>query len=330
MTPLVLLVGFLGSGKTTYLRGLLPALQASGLDPHVVINDYQNAKVDAALLQDLVETVVPISGSCVCCGSREELLSALEKFEHAPNRVLVVETNGTTDSEELIELLSLEPALNGFTLPIQLSIIDGKRWQKRFWNNPLELDQARTANFLFVSRMDEIDDARRAALAKSFAHHGISDYRADPQELSLELGRVVESVGKFSSRDVVAHPSDCDCGHDHHDGEHHHDHDHDHHHAHEAHHFASLQIDLPEIVTRGSLERFLDSLPQEVIRAKGLVRLAESPGEYHVFQKVERSVQLLPIGSRSRIDRTVSILIGPHIPEEDVRASVAELFAAQT
>src|SRR5882757_10372319 len=55
MTPLVLLVGFLGSGKTTYLRALLPALQSNGLDPHVVINDYQNAKVDAALLHDLAE-----------------------------------------------------------------------------------------------------------------------------------------------------------------------------------------------------------------------------------------------------------------------------------
>ncbi len=325
MTPLVLLVGFLGSGKTTYLRKLLPALQSNGLDPHVVINDYQNAKVDAALLEDLAESVVPISGSCVCCGSREELIASLEKFEHAPNRVLVVETNGTTDSEELIELLSLEPALSGFTLPIQLSVIDGKRWQKRFWHNSLELEQARTANFLFVSRTDEIDEARAIAIAKSFEKHGIADQRATPDQFAIELVEIVAAVGKFATRDVVAHPAGCDCGHDHH---HHEDHDHDH--SHEAHHFASLQIDLPEIVTRSSLERFLAALPDEVIRAKGLVRLTESPGEYHVFQKVERSVQLLPIGANSRLNHSVSVLIGPHIPEEGVRASVAELFAAQS
>lgn len=325
MTPLVLLVGFLGSGKTTYLRRLLPALQSNGLDPHVVINDYQNARVDAALLQGLVESVVPISGSCVCCGSREELLAALEKFDHAPNRVLVIETNGTTDSEELIELLSLEPALNGFTLPIQLSLIDGKRWQKRFWHNALELEQTRTANYLFVSRADEIDETRAAALAKSFEKHGIAGDRATPEEFARELAGIGGEAGKFATRDIIAHP--CDCGHDHH----HDDHEHHHHdHAHETHHFASLQIDLPEIVTRSSLERFLAALPEEVIRAKGLVRLAESPDEYHVFQKVERSVQLLPIGSNSRFDHAVSVLIGPHIPEENVRASVAELFAAQT
>ena len=40
----------------------------------------QCAKVDAELLRGLVASVLPISGSCVCCGSREELLGALENF----------------------------------------------------------------------------------------------------------------------------------------------------------------------------------------------------------------------------------------------------------
>jgi hypothetical protein len=54
----------------------------------------------------------------------------------------------------LIELLSLAPELEQFAQPIQVSVIDGKRWQKRFWHNGLELDQAKTANHLFVSRTD--------------------------------------------------------------------------------------------------------------------------------------------------------------------------------
>jgi G3E family GTPase len=318
MTPLVLLVGFLGSGKTTYLRGLLPALQNRGLDPHVVINDYQNAKVDAELLQDLARSIVPISGSGVCCGSREELLSALETFDHAPGRVLVVETNGTTDSEELIELLSLEPSLTRFTLPLQVSIIDGKRWQKRFWHNALELDQARTANYLHVSRLDEIDEKRTTQLEQSLGKNGIVATRTDAEALSHELTAIVAEVQTLATRDVAAHPAGCDCGHHHH---------HEEKHTHEAHHFASLQIELPPFVTREALEAFLSSLPDEVIRAKGLVRLSDSPDEYHVFQKVERSVQLLPIGGKSRLEHPIAVLIGPHIPEETIRENAARLFA---
>lgn len=320
MTPLVLLVGFLGSGKTTYLRQLLPELRSRGLDPHVIINDYQNARVDAALLSGLGDSIHPISGSCVCCGSREELIEALEKFPHAPNRVLVIETNGTTDSEELVELLSLAPSLGRFTLPIQVSVIDGKRWQKRFWHNGLELDQVRTAGYLFVSRLDEIDAKRLAQVEESLARHAAATPRADARAFSLELAEITKDTAPIASRDVAAHSADCACGHHHHAEE-----DSESHHGH-AHHFASMQIDLPSQVDRASLEAFLAELPDEVIRAKGLVRLADSPDEYHIFQKVDRSVQLLPIGRTSRLSNPVAILIGPRIPEVVVHASAAQRF----
>jgi G3E family GTPase len=316
MTPLILLVGFLGSGKTTYLRQLLPALHARGIDPHVIINDYQNARVDAELLRELANSIVPISGSCVCCGSREELLGALEKFEHAPGRVVVIETNGTTDSEELIELLALEPALAAFTQPIQLSILDGQRWQKRFWHNSLELDQARTANFLFVSRWDDIDAKRRAKVEESLAHHGLHGDRVGPADFAGEIETAIEAVRNVPNRGAAAHPEDCDCGHHH-----------THHDSHSAHHFASLQIDLPHTVPRMALTAFLDGLPREVIRVKGLARFSESPDEYHVFQRVDDgATQWLPIGQTTRLSHPVAVLIGPGLDPEPIQARAAELL----
>lgn len=330
MTPLILLVGFLGAGKTTYLRQLLPQLSAQGLDPHVIINDYQNARVDAELLRELTNSIVPISGSCVCCGSREELLGALEKFEAIPGRVLVVETNGTTDSEELIELLALEPALDRFTQPIQLSVIDGKRWQKRFWHNALELEQARTASFLFISRREEIDAKRLAAVEASLAHHEIHPVRVDPGEFAREIAGITAAVRNLPGRSRVAHEADCDCGHPHDDDAHDHDshsHEAEHGHEHAAHHFASLQIDLPGIVPRGAIALFLAELPPEVIRVKGLARLREFPDEYHVFQRVEAGpVQWLPIGGTSRLEHPLMVLIGPGLNPGPLRARAAELF----
>ena len=316
MTPLILLVGFLGSGKTSYLRRLLPALKNRGIDPHVIINDYQNARVDAELLRELANSIVPISGSCVCCGSRDELLDSLGKFEHVPDRVLVIETNGTTDSEELIELLSLDPALARFTQPIQLSIIDGQRWQKRFWHNPLELEQARTANFLFVSRWEDIDTKRRDKVEESLNHLGIHGARVDPDGFAGAIGEVLAEVGSVPTRQAAAHSADCHCGH-HHES----------HASHASHHFASLQIDLPEIVSRRAVTEFLDGLPREVIRVKGLARLAESPDEYHVFQRVDDgATQWLPIGQTTRLSHPVAVLIGPGIESGQIEALAAGLF----
>lgn len=315
MTPLILLVGFLGSGKTTYLRQLLPALRARGIDPHVIINDYQNARVDAELLRELSDSIVPISGSCVCCGSRDELLGALEKFEHAPDRVLVIETNGTTDSEELIELLSLDPALARFTQPIQLSIIDGQRWQKRFWHNSLELEQARTACFLFVSRWDDIDPKRREKVEESFIHHGLHGARVDPAGFAGKIEAIIAEVRSTPTRQAAVHSAACDCGHHAHT-------------SHASHHFASLQIDLPEIVSRRAVTEFLGGLPREVIRVKGLARLSESPDEYHVFQRVDDgATQWLPIGQTTRLSHPVVVLIGPGIEAGQIEARAAEIFS---
>jgi len=317
MTPLILLVGFLGSGKTTYLRRLLPALKDRGIDPHVVINDYQNARVDAELLRELADSIVPISGSCVCCGSRDELLGALEKFEHAPDRVLVIETNGTTDSEELIELLSLAPSLARFTQPVQLSIIDGQRWQKRFWHNSLELEQARTANFLFVSRWNDIDIRRRDKVEESFNDHGLHGARVDPAGFAGEIGEILTEVRSIPTRQAAVHSAACGC-----------EHHHEPHTSHSSHHFASLQIELPETVSRRAVTEFLDGLPREVIRVKGLARLAESPDEYHVFQRVDDgATQWLPIGQTTRLNQPVVVLIGPGIESGPIEARAAELFS---
>ena len=329
MTPLILLVGFLGSGKTTYLRQLLPGLRQCGIDPHVIINDYQNARVDAEVLRELADSIVPISGSCVCCGSREELLGALDKFEHATNRAVVIETNGTTDSEELIELLSLEPSLARFTMPIQLSVIDGQRWQKRFWHNSLELEQARTAGFIFISRWDEIDAKRREKVEESLAHHGLHGERVNPAEFATEIGTVIEEVREVPSRDASAHPAHCDCGY-HHDEAHGHSHEHHDKEPHASHHFASMQIDLPETVSRRALTGFLEGLPREVIRVKGLARLADSPDEFHVFQRVDDGeTQWLPIGKTSRLGHPVVVLIGPGIEPDRIQTRAAEHFGGE-
>lgn len=331
MTPLVLLVGFLGAGKTTFIRTLLPALAEHGIEPHVIINDYQNARVDAQLLDGLAESVVPISGSCVCCGSRDELMSALEKFEPRTGRVVIVEANGTTDAEELIEMLSLEPGLDRFTAPIQVSLVDGKRWQRRFWHNGLELDQARTAAFLHISRDSEIDERRRAGVLDSLRKHGIAAPLVTPEEFSAELAGIAAEVAETPDRTKAGHGSDCGCGHDH-DG-------HPHHHSEGlrddchvvTHHFSSCQVEMPAQVSRKLLEDFLDGLPGEVIRAKGLVRLDDSPDEYHVFQKVDRfdSAQILPIGTASRLSHPVAVFIGPGIDEDDLRARVAKLHPVE-
>jgi len=317
-TPLILVIGFLGAGKTTFLQALIPALAGAGLKPSLLINDYQNARIDAERFRGLAEEITALSGDCVCCGSRDELLDALENFRHEPGRALLVETNGTTDSEQLLETLAFAPSLKKFTPPVQLSVIDGQRWQRRFWHNALEREQVRTATHLFISRTDTIPPARLDIVKKSLAELGIHALPTDPAAFAREIASLPESDHPVCSGH--SHPEEHSHSHSHSD------HDHSHH-DHAEHHFASCEIPLPTLVSKKDFENFLFSLPEEVLRAKGLVVLREEPGEFQIFQKVghDGAVQFFPIGQHPTLRDPVALFIGPHLPVEDLRGKISAL-----
>ena len=54
MEAIIVLVGFLGAGKTTLLRKLLEQLLAKKWDTKVILNDYENAAMDAQRFQDII------------------------------------------------------------------------------------------------------------------------------------------------------------------------------------------------------------------------------------------------------------------------------------
>lgn len=337
-TPLILVVGFLGAGKTTFLQALVSALDNVGLKASIFINDYQNARIDAERFRGLADSVTALNGDCVCCSSRTELLAALEKFQHEPGRVLLIETNGTTDSELLLETLAFAPALKKFPPPVQFSVIDGQRWQRRFWHNALERDQVRTANYLYISRTDTIPPERIQVVEESLAELGIHARRTEPADFASEIAPLPDS--EYSARSGFSNAQELSHQHNHSDHEHshhehsHHDHsdhehsDHEHSdHRHSRHHFASCEIPLPASVSKQDFENLLSSLSEEVLRTKGLVVLREDPGEYQVFQKVghDGSVQYFPIGRNPTLRDPVALFIGPQLPVEELRKMISDL-----
>ena len=69
MVQVDLITGFLGSGKTTFLRRYVQYLVAQGHSVCILENDFGAVNVDAMLLQDLIGEhcdIETISGGCDC------------------------------------------------------------------------------------------------------------------------------------------------------------------------------------------------------------------------------------------------------------------------
>jgi len=107
-TSLILVTGFLGAGKTTFLKGFLHRFEGRRL--HVIVNEFGKAGMDGALLSELGATIDEISNGsifCVCRKDRfeEALVNAL-KME--PDMILV-EASGLSDPTTIRKVLERYP-----------------------------------------------------------------------------------------------------------------------------------------------------------------------------------------------------------------------------
>lgn len=325
-SPLVLIVGFLGAGKTTFLRDLLPVLEARGLQPFVIINDYANARVDASSLQKEGRSVAPINGNCICCDSVIELINVLLEIPEDPRRIVLIEANGTTDPTVLIEHLLVNPELRRRFLPLlQVAVVDAKRWQKRHWHNKLEHLQVETASHILFTREDSVSEERFAQVRADIECFNPSAewIKRQPFALALEKMAAAEENHLEPPHGHHEHAEAKDRDFDHHHGDH--PHDEEHHHRHElSHAFVGLEIGLPDPMPASHLQRWLQSLPAEVLRVKGVVRLTEQPEHWLQFQRVDecRGEAALFELPQKPIVPACAILIGVRLDEAKVRESL--------
>ena len=125
MEAIIVIVGFLGSGKTTLLKKLVNQFVHSYWNPFVILNDYQNAQVDAQYFLAQLDSryVGAISGSCICCSGVNELRQEINRIPKREKGITFVEANGTTDACTLMGFLGVG-IKEQFLPPIQVSVVD--------------------------------------------------------------------------------------------------------------------------------------------------------------------------------------------------------------
>ncbi|MEM9446361.1 MAG: GTP-binding protein [Verrucomicrobiota bacterium] len=302
MVPLIPVVGFLGAGKTTFLKDIIPLLIKKEVRPHVVINDFQNARVDAIYFKDIAETITPINGSCVCCGSFEELIRILHELKVAVGDVVLLESNGVTDSITLIENLSLRKECQRYTKPLQISIVDTKSWQKRHGHDQLESEQISTASFIHLSKTTHTSKKRMDTVRKDIRVYAPHAEIMKLESIANELVKVVANVNNKTNLQYTVPNKPKK-----------------HAHNHTKYHFNSWESPLPASVIQKNFYRKLKQLPEQVIRAKGIVRIKDLSNQKFIFQKVEEDILVKPVSESHEIEPLI-ICIGSNLPTDKLQS----------
>ena len=158
--PVTVIGGFLGSGKTTLLRRVLADEGSKGIA--VVINEFGEVALDHHLVRQVGEQTVLVSGGCVCCNRRDDLVRVMRDLldldERGPIRKLrrvLIETSGLADPAPILFTLVTDPVLqHHFFVDSIMATVDAVNGQLQLDLHEESRKQATVADQLVLTKVD--------------------------------------------------------------------------------------------------------------------------------------------------------------------------------
>lgn len=223
---MIVLAGFLGSGKTTVLNHLLA--HRAGTRIGVVVNDFGSIEIDAMSVAGQVgDSMVSLGGGCLCCAvDGSELDAYLEKLAAPVHRidVIVIEASGLAEPQEMIRML-MASEVPGIRYGGTVEVVDAAEFDATRLRHPETDRHLAVADLVVLNKTDRVDDAERARIEGLLATLcapgtpvvGAEHGRIDP-ELLFDRRPWTETRGQLSFEDLVAEAQDHDheqCSHAH-------------------------------------------------------------------------------------------------------------------
>src|SRR6266513_2674478 len=277
-TPITLITGPLGSGKTTLLRHVLATKPAKIA---IVMNEFGEIAIDSKIIEGKNVRIAELGGGCVCCSLLGEFEAAVnEIIQRVEPEIIVVETTGLAEPEALV--FNIQEALPQCRLDGVVSVIDADMLVSFPELGHTTRLQIEGADILLLNKIDLITsqqieplEAKLREINPTAAIVRTERCQIDP-ELLFGIGR----------DKTVAPPK----------------------HKHQP-EFESFTFSSEKNFSRDCFERFADSLPTNVYRAKGFVRFADGT---QLFNFVAGRWDLEPFESAE----TSLIFIGKEIAQQ--------------
>lgn len=169
--PVLLVTGFLGSGKTTLVNRLLKTRAFARAA--VVVNEYGEVSIDHVLVEAPRRRMRVIDSGCLCAHVHEEIASSLldlyVKRDRDPDLdfdFVLIEMSGLSDPVPVIQnLLTDRHVASLYELKTVIALADGVHGAEHLTRHPESVKQAAVADTIVISKADLADCAGLDALA---------------------------------------------------------------------------------------------------------------------------------------------------------------------
>lgn len=273
-TPVLLLTGYLGSGKTTLVNKILA--NKKGIKFAVIVNDIGEVNIDADLIEaggvvdQKDDSLVALQNGCICCTLKMDLVQQLneivsqQKFDY-----IVIEASGICEPAPIAQTICAYPQMypdlakkGKAVLDSIVTVVDARRMCDEFsaGNDLLKKDlqeddienlliqQIEFCNIILLNKVDDVSKEELGLVKKI-----IRSLQPKAEIIECNYGDVdldkILNTGDFNFdkvatsalwiAEIEGHDDEEDeheHHHDHDEHEHHHDEHDEHHHEHHHHH----------------------------------------------------------------------------------------------
>lgn len=275
-TPVLLLTGYLGSGKTTLVNKILA--NKKGIKFAVIVNDIGEVNIDADLIEaggvvdQKDDSLVALQNGCICCTLKMDLVQQLneivsqQKFDY-----IVIEASGICEPAPIAQTICAYPQMypdlikkGKATLDSIVTVVDARRMCDEFsaGNDLLKKDlqeddienlliqQIEFCNIILLNKVDDVSK-EELILVKQI----IRSLQPKAEIIECNYGEVdlnkILNTGDFNFDKVATSASwiaeiegnhnEEHEEHEHEHEEHEHEHEHHHHHHSHCHHHHGLE-----------------------------------------------------------------------------------------
>ena len=152
-TPVTIVTGFLGAGKTTLIANVLRG--ARGRRLALIINEFGDVGVDREILRGCAadscrdEAIIELANGCICCTVADDFVPAIEALLAAdpPPEHIIIETSGLALPKPLVKAFDWPDIRRRLTVDGVIAVVDGAAVAAgRFVDDPAKLAAQRAAD----------------------------------------------------------------------------------------------------------------------------------------------------------------------------------------